>query len=94
MQGGEDSYIENVRTGNKVKLLPKGRGSYIMRVRLADGSDEDVVVDSGAEESVCPWGFGERVYGTQKSEKSIAFRSAGGGYIDHYGQRTLRVSPF
>ena len=47
--------------------------------RWDDGADQDVVVDSGVEESVCPWEFGERLYGTQKSDKRIVFRTAGGG---------------
>ena len=65
-----------------------------MRVKFVDRSDQDIVVDSGAEESVCPQGFGEKLYGTQKSERYFKFRSAGGGIIAHHGQRTLGVSPF
>ena len=49
-------------------------------------------MDSGAEESVCPWEWGERLYGTQEASRPIIFRSAGGGYLDHYGQRKIAVT--
>ena len=40
---------------HKIKLIKRGKGSYVMRVKLLSGGEEDKTVDSGAEESVCPW---------------------------------------
>ena len=45
--------------------------STVLKVRFIDGSEQDVVVDSGAEESVCPWEWGERLYGTQEASRPI-----------------------
>ena len=45
--GREANYIENEKTGKRLILHPKGRGSYVLKVRFVDGSEEDVVVDSG-----------------------------------------------
>ena len=92
--GAKDSYIENVESGKRLILRRKGRGSFVLKVRFVDGSEEDIVVDSGAEESVCPRERGERPYGTQQAERRIQFRHAGGGYMDHYGQRAMEVSTF
>ena len=38
-------YIENVKTGKRILLHPKGRGSFVMGVRFVDGAGEDTVVD-------------------------------------------------
>ena len=55
----EDNYILNKATGQKMMLQPRGRGSYVMEVQFVGGEKTTITVDSGAEESVCPWS-GER----------------------------------
>ena len=46
-------------------LQTGGRGSYVMEVQFVGGEKTTITVDSGAEESVCPWEWGERVFGPQ-----------------------------
>ena len=65
-----------------------------MRVQFVDGTEQDIVVDSGAEESVCPVEFGQKLYGMEESKRMFKFRGAGGNVIKHHGQRTLNVAPF
>ena len=90
----EDNFIENRASGNKIGLTRNGKGSFLMKVDLVGGNREEVVVDSGAEENVCPWEWGAH-QGTLPAQKKITFRAAGGAIIPHYGQRDVRVtSPF
>ena len=52
--GEKDNFIENRQSKCKVGLIPTAKGSYLLRVNFAGGSETDIVVDSGAEENVCP----------------------------------------
>ena len=73
-------------------------GSYIMEVEFVGGGKTEIMVDNGAEESVCPRDWGEALFGTDASPKKIKFRGAGGDLIQHHGQREVMVksmsSPF
>ena len=85
-------------------MLEKKGGSYIIRVEFVrrKGQREEgeweslgkeiVTIDSGAEESVCPmgWGadFGMRVVTPWKDMK---MESAGGGEMRHYGSRKVTI---
>jgi len=90
----EDNYILNQVTGDKMMLKSNGKGSYLMDVCFVGGGRTQITVDSGAEENVCPWDWGEQ-FETKPAEKWMSFRNASGGYIDHYGQRDVHVvSPF
>ena len=92
--GGEDNYIINKESGDKIKLKPNGRGSYLVEVKFLGGGKTEITVDSGAEENVCPWEWGAH-QGTSPAEKKYTFRAAGGAIIPHYGQRDVRVTaPF
>ena len=65
-----------------------------MDVTFRDGGEAAITVDSGAEESVCPWGWGEQ-FGIRQAERQMNFRNATGGIIQHYGSRDVVVaSPF
>ena len=88
----EDNYILNKATGQKLMLKPRGRGSYVMEVQFVGGEKTTITVDSGAEESVCPWEWGERLFGTQHSREHMQFRNASGGTIQHWGKREVRVT--
>ena len=66
----EDCYIVNHESGNKMPLKPNGKGSYLMRVGFEDGTKTNIVVDSGAEENVCPLWWGEK-YGLQRSNRQL-----------------------
>ena len=88
----EDNYILNKATGQKMMLKRRGRGSYAMEVQFVGGEKTSIIVDSGAEESVCPWDWGESIFGTQHSKEHMQFKNASGGTIPHWGQREVRVT--
>ena len=71
-------------------LQPNGKGSYLMKVEFEGGGATEITVDSGAEENVCPWEWGEN-FGTKETEKKIKFRNASGGVIEHWGSREIVV---
>ena len=73
-------------------LKPVGKGSYAMEVQSVGGDKTMITVDSGAEESVCPWDGGERLFGTQQSSERFHFRNASGGMIPHWGKREVKVT--
>ena len=90
----EDNFIVNKDSGDKLMLRPNGRGSYLMDVVFEDGTKSSITVDSGAEENVCPWGWGQQ-HGINPNVKRMGFRNASGGYVAHWGQREVKVrSPF
>ena len=65
-----------------------------MDVTFRDGEESSITVDSGAEESVCPWEWGEP-FGIKEGGRRMNFRNASGGIIEHYGSRDVFVSsPF
>eukprot|EP00973_Karenia_brevis_P037228 5133116-Karenia_brevis.AAC.1 len=39
-------------------LRSNGRGSYVIKVDFIGGGPTEITVDSGAEESACPWEWG------------------------------------
>ena len=39
-------------------LQSNGKGSYLMQVKFVGGEKTEIIVDSGAEEHVCPWEWG------------------------------------
>ena len=65
-----------------------------MEVRFVGGESTKITIDSGAEENVCPWEWGEQL-GIHESVKKVNFRGASGHHIKHHGQRGVQVkSPF
>ena len=54
-----DNFIKNKLSGDKVLLRQKG-GSYIMDVSFGETGQDwiEIIVDSAAEESVCPYEWG------------------------------------
>ena len=92
--GESDNFIENKKLNSKVGLIPTQKGSYLLKVSFVDGRETEIVVDSGAEENVCPWEWGEMFRGNEGVRK-MKFRRASGGGIEHYGERDVYVvSPF
>ena len=90
----EDNFILNKVTGDKKMLTSSGKGSYLMNVSLVGGGKTEITVDSGAEENVCPWGWGEH-FEVKPADRWMSFKNAGGGSIEHYGERDVLVSsPF
>ena len=75
-------------------LRPNGHGSYILDVNLVGGGRGEIIVDSGAEESVCPKAWAQK-FGTTNSFRKMIFRGANGNVINHYGERKIEfISPF
>ena len=65
-----------------------------MEVNFLGGGRTYITVDSGAEENVCPYGWGEN-FGLRNPEEWLEFRGAGTEILEHYGSRTVRVvAPF
>ena len=89
---GRTTTFWNKATGKKMMLKRRGKGSYVMEVQFVGGEKTMITVDSGAEESVCPWEWGERLFGTQHSREHMQFRNASGGMIPHWGQREVKVT--
>ena len=102
--GDEDSecFIQNKQTKKKV-IMKKKRGSYVIEVEFvkdevgADGvwkrtplGKETITIDSGAEESVCPMGWGES-FGMKVVSPGAEMRmvSAAGTEMKHYGSRKV-----
>ena len=100
----DECFIKNKKSGKKVMLRRKG-GSYVMDVEFVqevEGSMKticvaEITVNSGAEESVCPVGWGAE-FGTRVAEEWQKMRlvNAGGGVIPHVGSRrvTFKSSDF
>ena len=90
----KDNFIENRHSKCKVGLTPTAKGSYLLKVNFAGGPETDIVVDSGAEENVCPKWWGES-FGLKNSVRLLNLRSASGAKNPHWGEREVIVeSPF
>ena len=87
----EDNYILNKSTGDKMMLQENGKGSYLMQVKFVRGEKTTIIVDSGAEENLCPWDLGRELFGTRDANKWMSFRSATGAPIEHWGARDIKV---
>jgi hypothetical protein len=48
-------------------------------------------VDSGAEENVCPWDWGYKLFGIQRADRMLNLINASGGSIEHHGKRDVKV---
>jgi hypothetical protein len=96
-----ECFIKHKATGKKV-MMEKRRGSYVLKVefvkQVQGGScetwekiSEDVItIDSGAEESVCPLGWGQE-FGLSKVQpgQEMTMVNAAGGEMPHYGSRKV-----
>ena len=92
--GDRDNFIQNMIDGRRIYMHKRGEGSYIMAVNMPGVGPTEITVDSGAEESVCPWSWGVH-FGTRPCERSMNLLDAQGNSIAYYGTRTvLVVDPF
>ena len=96
--------MKHVETGQTVKLKRKG-GSYVLRVEFIRRKTicgeavweglgrEEVTVDSGAEESVCPvsWGVEFRMTPVVLG-REMKMVNAGGGELNHYRSRKITIT--
>ena len=89
-----DNYIENLIDGRKFRMVKKGIGRFVMEVFMAGSGPTEIVLDSGAEESVCPNWWGQQ-FGVNQTNYQLNLIDAQGNGIQHYGERNVRVStPF
>eukprot|EP00973_Karenia_brevis_P063535 8829295-Karenia_brevis.AAC.1 len=58
-------------------LKPNGRGSYLMSVNFVGGGPTAITVDSGADESVCSWEWGNQ-FGCRAAVDPLGLRNATG----------------
>ena len=65
-------------------------GAYVVDIVLADGTETEITIDSGAEESVCPKNWAG-MYGLSqvKAGEEMKLVNASGKTIAHYGQRDV-----
>eukprot|EP00973_Karenia_brevis_P035219 4859081-Karenia_brevis.AAC.1 len=59
-----------------------------MQVEFVGGGKTEITVDSGAEESVCPWEWGQQ-FGCRASRENMRLRDASGQIIPHWGSRVV-----
>ena len=64
-----------------------------MRVGL-EGKQTDIIVDSGAQESVCVVKRGVVGFPIVNPPVWRHMKTASGSLMNHYGQRTVQVVPF
>lgn len=86
----DDHFILNEESGSKTILKPNGRGSYLMSVRFVGGEKTEIIVDSGAQENVCPWEQGKQ-FKMVDADNWMHFRDASGGTFAHHGRRDVEV---
>ena len=82
-------YVEHIATRRRVKMRKKG-DAYVIDVVLSNGQKEEITIDSGAEESVCPWLWGEEL-GMKEATAKISLVNASGKPITHYGSRDIDI---
>lgn len=97
----DECFVMNKNTKKKIMLIKK-KGSYIINVDFVKSTgsggfekvgSETITIDSGAEESVCPLGWGES-FGLQAVGKSGRMRmvNAAGDVMPHYGSRKVHFT--
>ena len=90
----EDCFIKNLKSEEKIAMRREGR-SYVVDLHFDGGRQGKFTVDSAAEESACPWGWGEE-FGCRrvKAGEGMKLINASGGMIEHWGSRNVRFSIF
>ncbi len=85
-----DNLIMNKKTGEMIVMRQMEKGSFVIDVCFVGGVKTEITVDSGAEENVCPYGWGQE-FGMRPAGRWMNFRSASGERIAHHGQRNVIV---
>ena len=83
-----------IQTQNQFAALSESEESWVQAVRR-DGhwttvGAAEIVIDSAADESVCPWAWCE-AFATKQvpEERKMKFRNARGGRMEHYGEKKV-----
>ena len=90
----EDCFIKNLKSEEKIPMRREGR-SYVVDLLFEGGKQGKFTVDSAAEESACPWEWGEE-FGCKrvKAGEGMKLINASGGVIEHWGSRNVQFSTF
>eukprot|EP00973_Karenia_brevis_P011099 1501017-Karenia_brevis.AAC.1 len=72
-------------------LKENGKGPFLLDVNFLAGERATISVDSGAEDDACLEEWGEK-FGMYQGGQKFSFRKAGGGPIEHYGERDFTVT--
>ena len=92
--GPRDNFIENNKTGDKIFMRKTPSGSFVLDIDFRDGGSSNIVVDSGAEENVCPKNWGSQ-FGLSDPRFPLLLKGAGGEKLDHHGERRVHfTAPF
>ena len=85
-----DNYIQNVKTGKRIKMRRKG-GAYVVDVVLVgSGRKTEITIDSAAEEPVCPKDWAQEFEMAElRNGEEMPLVSANGEKINHYGKRKV-----
>ena len=62
-----------------------------MPVQFSDGMESGIAIDSGAEENVCPWEWGQQ-FEISNSKVHMNLVTASGDHVPHDGERVVFVS--
>ena len=77
--GEKDNVIKNERDGRTIQLVKRGFGLYMMAVHMPGTGLTEITVDSGAEDSVCPWEWGQQ-FGIMPPAVAMNLYDASGHY--------------
>ena len=84
----EDSYIENRKTGERMKLQVKD-GTYVFDVQYKDGEVDEPTLDSGAGVNVWPEGRREDIPMMPK-RSGLRMCAASGTEIQNLGRKIVQ----
>ena len=86
----DDNYIQNVKSGKKIKMRKKG-GAYVVDVVLVgSGRKTEIKIVSAAEVAVCPEEWVSEFETTRlKKGEEMSLVNANGGKIQHFGRRKV-----
>ena len=79
------SYIENVKTGERMQLRKK-KGVFVFEVKYQDGDSGEITLDSGAGVSVWPKGHKQSLLRVGPRQEGLKMVAANGTAIENVGQ--------
>ena len=81
----EGSYVENVKTGERMQLRIK-KGVFVFDVQYQDGDSGEITLDSGAGVSVWPKGLKQSLLRVGPRKEGLKMVAANGTTIENVGQ--------
>ena len=81
----EESYVENVQTGEKMRLREQ-KGVYVFDVQYQNGEEGTITLDSGAGVSVWPKEWAQYAAETMPKKPGLKMIAANGTPIENVGR--------